>query len=97
MFESKAEMMKTIGNGANYVEFSCSRGDVKGMLIMPKPTPTRSIVAPKYHPGYGYPNAYRVQAIESAQFYGVSFAANAYNVHQSTIYRWIAASRPRRN
>jgi hypothetical protein len=59
MFESKAEMMKTIGNGANYVEFSCSREDVKGMLIMPKPTPTRSIVAPKYHPGYGYPNAYQ--------------------------------------
>lgn len=57
------------------------------------PTPTPSIVAPNYHPDYGYPNDYRVQAIECAQFCGVSFAADTYNVGQSTIYKWLAASK----
>jgi len=58
-----------------------------------EPTPTHSIVAPNYHPDYGYPNDYRVQAIECAQFCGVSFAADTYNVGQSTLYKWIAASK----
>jgi hypothetical protein len=57
-----------------------------------EPTPTHSIVAPNYHPDYGYPNHYRVWAMECAQLCGVPFAANAYNVGQSTIYKWIAAS-----
>jgi transposase len=30
--------------------------------------------------------------MECAQLCGVPFAANAYNVGQSTIYKWIAAS-----
>jgi hypothetical protein len=62
-----------------------------------EPTPTHSIVAPDYHPDYGYPNHYRVWAMECAQLCGVPFAANAYNVGQSTIYKWIAASNTNTN
>ena len=47
----------------------------------------------KYHPDYGYPNYYRVWAIECAQVCGVSIAADTYNVGRSTIYKWMAASK----
>ena len=57
------------------------------------PTPTPSMVVLNYHPDYGYPNYYRVWAIECAQLCGVRFAADAYNVDQSTIYKWLAASK----
>jgi hypothetical protein len=55
-----------------------------------EPPATHNIVAPDYHPDYGYPNYYRVWAIECAQLCGVSFAANTYNVGRSTIYRWLS-------
>jgi hypothetical protein len=81
VFESEAKIVKALTNWVF---------KARAELDAVEPTPTPSIVAPNYHPDYGYPNYYRVWAMECAQLCGVSFAAITYNVGQSTIYRWMA-------
>lgn len=42
-----------------------------------------------YHPDYGLPNDYRQQVVVFALDTNVARASLRFNLHQSTIYRWI--------
>ena len=42
-----------------------------------------------YHPEYGLPNEYRTRVALYALATSVASATLQFNVHQSTVYRWI--------
>lgn len=42
-----------------------------------------------YHPDYGLPNDYRQQVVASALSTNVVSASIRFNLHQSTVYKWL--------
>ena len=42
-----------------------------------------------YHPDYGLPDTYRSQVVAYVQTHGINLAATEFNLHPSTVYRWV--------
>lgn len=54
-----------------------------------KPEPEKHEGPFGYHRDYGLPDAYRLHILNVATRYGLRMAAHTYNVHPSTIHRWM--------
>ena len=42
----------------------------------------------QFHPAYGLPNQYRIEAVKVSHVLGARRAAQLFNVHATTVYKW---------